>query len=58
MYCIVNNNGGLDVYADKPDLCYKCKNFMKCPLVIALTKEYVFLHYSDIEVKECPLFKK
>lgn len=58
MYCLVNNNGALEVHADKNDLCFKCKNIYKCPLIQALSKEYVFLHYSDIEVRDCGLFKK
>lgn len=58
MYCIVNSNGGLDVYTTQKDLCFKCKNRSKCPLIIGIQEEYVIMHYSDIEVKECALFKK
>ncbi len=58
MYCIVNDRGGLEVHTDSDDLCYNCKNIYKCPLIQALSKEYVFLHYSDVEIKECALFKK
>lgn len=58
MYCIVNNRGNLEVHTDCDDLCYTCKNIYKCPLIQALSKEYVFLHYSDVEIKECALFKK
>lgn len=58
MYCIVNNDSGLDVYVTKKDLCYKCKNLNKCPLFISIQEEYVILHYSDIEIKECAMFKR
>lgn len=58
MYCIVNNNGDLEVHTDENDICYNCKNLLKCPLIQALSKEYVFLHYSDVEIKDCGLFKK
>lgn len=58
MYCIVNNTGVLEVYTEENDLCSKCKNMLKCPLLQSIQKEYVFMHYSDIEVKECALFKR
>lgn len=58
MYCIVNDRGALEVHTDSDDLCYNCKNIYKCPLIQALSKEYVFLHYSDVEIKECALFKR
>ncbi len=58
MYCIVNNNGDLEVHTEDTDLCFKCRNLLKCPFLQAIQKEYVVMHYSDIEVKECALFKK
>ncbi len=58
MYCTVNNNGNLVVHTDENDLCYKCKNIYKCPLVQAFSKEYVVMRYSDIEIRDCGLFKK
>lgn len=58
MYCIVNNDNDLEVHTDKFDLCFNCKNLYKCPLLQAIQKEYVFMHYSDIEIQECALFKK
>lgn len=58
MYCIVNNCGEIEVHTEDCDLCSSCKNVLGCPLIQALTKEYVFLHYADVEVKECCLFKK
>lgn len=58
MYCTVNDFGDLEVHTENNDLCNKCKNLYKCPLIQALSKEYVFLHYSDVEVKNCGLFKK
>ncbi|MBR5554880.1 hypothetical protein IKU74_02590 [bacterium] len=58
MYCSVNDNGALEVHTDGNDICFNCKHLKKCPLVLALSKEYVFLHYSDVEIKDCALFKK
>lgn len=58
MYCMVNDLGGLEVHANEEELCYNCKNLFKCPLMQALSKEYVILHYSEIRVKECALFKR
>lgn len=58
MYCSVDKYGKLQVCADEDDLCTKCKNLYKCPLIQALRKEYVFLHYSDIEIRDCGFFKK
>ena len=54
MYCVVNDFGDLEVHTEDNE----CKNLHKCPLIQALSKEYVFLHYSDVEVKGCGLFKK
>lgn len=58
MYAIVNNQGKIEVHTDNYDLCYGCKNILKCPLIQAISKEYVFMHYSDVEIRECSLYKK
>lgn len=58
MYAIVNNTGDLEVHTDENDSCYMCKNLYKCPLIQAISKEYVILHYSDIEISKCGLFKR
>lgn len=58
MYAIVNDLEQLEVRTEATDACYTCKNISKCPLLQAISKEYVIMHYSDIEVKECALFKK
>lgn len=58
MYCIVNDYGELEVHTNEEDSCFLCKNINKCPLVQALSKEYVILHYSEIEVAKCGLFKR
>lgn len=57
MFCTVNNHGNLEVHTDSDDLCFNCKNLYKCPLVQALSNEYVFLHYANVEIKDCALFK-
>ncbi|CDC19699.1 unknown [Clostridium sp. CAG:306] len=57
MYCIVNDEGGLEVYTDTNDICFNCKQLYKCPLIQALSKEYVILHYSNIEIQECGIYK-
>lgn len=58
MYVDIDKKGKLQVHTDYLDLCYCCKNLYKCPLILSIHKEIVILHYSDIEIKECPLFKK
>lgn len=58
MFVKVNEEGHLEVHTDNFDLCYSCKNILKCPLIHALSKEYAFLHYSDVEIRNCGLFKK
>ena len=58
MFAIVNEKGSLEVHTHEDDLCFICKNINKCPLINALAKEYVILHYSDIEIQKCGLFKK
>ncbi len=58
MYAIVNNQGKIEVHTDNYDLCYSCKNILKCPLIQAISKEYVFMHYSDVKIRECGLYKK
>ena len=58
MYALVNDFGDLEVHTDEDDSCYLCKNLMKCPLIQAISKEYVVLRYSEIEVKKCGLFRR
>ena len=58
MYCIVNDEENLEVHTDENDSCFFCKNVYKCPLIQAISKEYVILHYSEIEITKCGLFKK
>lgn len=58
MYCLVSNDGTLEVHTNNNDICFNCKNLKKCPLVLALSNEYVFLHYSNIEIRDCALFKR
>ena len=58
MYALVNDRGNLEIHTDNYDLCYTCKNIRKCPLIQAISKEFVIMHYSDIEIKECGLYKK
>ena len=53
-----DENSDLAVYFDDYDLCSKCKNRKKCPLVQALSQELVILHYADIAICECGLFKQ
>lgn len=54
----LDKRGKLEVHTDSYDLCYSCKNVYKCPLVHAISQEIVILHYSNIEIKDCGLFKK
>ena len=58
MYEIVNDRGNLEVHTDSNDLCFNCKNLYKCPLIQALSKELVILHYSDIEIKDFALYNR
>ena len=58
MFATVNDENELEVHATDADLCFRCQNLYICPLIQAIYKDYVFLHYSDLEVKECGLFKK
>lgn len=58
MHAFVNNKGMLELHVDDYDKCCNCKNIKFCPLIQAITKEYVVLHYSNIEVKECGVYKK
>lgn len=58
MYCTLTKVGDLQVYTDENDSCFNCKNLTKCPLIQAISKEIVIMHYSDIEVRECGLYKR
>ncbi len=58
MYAIVNKRGALEVHTDEADICFICKNLFKCPLIQAISKEYVIMHYSDVEIRDCGLSKK
>lgn len=54
----VNKFGGIEVFTDTKDVCYACENISDCPLVEALRAEIVVLHYADIDVLRCGLFKR
>lgn len=58
MYAAVNKRGKVEVYLDDNDLCMWCKNQSKCPFIQAIKKEYAFLHYEEVEVSQCGLFKR
>lgn len=53
----VNKKGKLDIFTDSNDLCFNCRNKSACPLVEALRTETVFLHYEEIDITKCGLFK-
>jgi len=54
----VNKFGGIEVYTDRKDNCFSCENVKDCPLVQALQSEMVVLHYAEIDVLRCGLFKR
>ncbi len=58
MYAIVNNQGKIEVFLNENDVCSVCKNRYKCPLIQAISKEYVFLHYEEVEISQCGLLRK
>lgn len=58
MYAFINDDENLEVRISGNDSCYFCKNIYKCPLIQSITKEYVIMHYSEMEVTKCGLFKR
>ncbi len=58
MYATVNDIGKLEIHTTEKDLCFKCKNIYKCPLIHSISQELVILHYSDTEIVNCGLYKK
>lgn len=52
------NKNSLDVFIDKNDTCFECKNNTDCPLIEALRSESVILRYEEIEIQKCNLLKK
>lgn len=58
MYCTLTKEGDMQIHAVETDSCFNCKNLLKCPLIQAINKEVVIMHYSDIEIKECGLFRR
>mgnify|MGYP000923339163 CR=1 FL=1 len=54
----VNKFGGIEVYTDLKDNCYACGNLTDCPLIQALQSEVVVLHYAEIDVLRCGLYKR
>lgn len=54
----INKKGQLSIICEEYDLCQRCKNATKCPLVQAISQEIVILHYSDIAIGECGLYQK
>lgn len=58
MYCSLSKEGSLKVHTDEKDACFNCKNLTKCPLVQAISREVVIMHYSEMEINECGLYKR
>ena len=54
----INEFDELVINFESYDLCERCTNRKKCPLVQAISQEIVILHYSDVQIEECGLFKK
>jgi len=54
----VNKFGGIEVFTDRKDVCFACENKVDCPLVEALRAEIVVLHYAEIDIQRCGLFKR
>lgn len=54
----VNKYGAIEVYVDTKDNCFDCGNKTDCPLIEALRAEIVVLHYADIDVLKCGMFRK
>jgi hypothetical protein len=54
----INKKGQLSIFCEDYDLCHKCKNVEKCPLIQAISQEIVILHYSDIAIGECGMYQK
>lgn len=58
MRVAVNRRGKIEVFTDKNDVCFSCSNQTDCPLVEALRSEIVILHYEEIDINQCGLFRK
>ncbi len=58
MRVAVNKYGGIEVFTDTKDACFSCENKTDCPLVEALRAEIVILHYAEIDIQRCGLFRR
>lgn len=58
MRVTLDDNGALQVHTNCYDLCFRCNNLYKCPLVQAVSNEQVILHYSELVIDSCGLYKK
>lgn len=38
MYATVNDIGKLEIHTTEKDLCFKCKNIYKCPLIHSISQ--------------------
>ena len=47
MYALVNDKSELEIHTTENDLCYRCKNIYKCPLIQCISQELVILHYEN-----------
>ncbi|KKR11716.1 MAG: hypothetical protein UT41_C0007G0009 [Candidatus Wolfebacteria bacterium GW2011_GWC2_39_22] len=59
MYAVAGESKKINVYPQKDDLCFSCKNILKCPLFAALQDEAVILNSGSghITVENCWLYK-
>lgn len=54
----INDLEELVINFEDYDKCKRCANKKKCPLMQAISQEIVILHYAEIQIEECGLFRK
>ena len=58
MFAIISDSNDLEVFVEKNDLCHSCKYLHKCPLLNAVLKEYVIMHYEFMEINKCEMYRR
>ena len=58
MFANISDTNDLEVFVEKNDLCHSCKNMYKCPLLTAILKEQVIMHYEFMEIKKCDMYRR
>lgn len=53
-----NNFKFMEVYTDELDLCSRCGNKYRCPLIATLRNDLAVLRHENVRIDRCKFYTK